>query len=114
MVPIPLTKKKLKQRGFNQSEEIVKELSESLKIFFLDDCILKIKETSPQIELSGKAREENIKGAFLVKNNEKIKNKKILLVDDVYTTGSTMEEVSKVLKESGAKEVWGLVVARGE
>jgi len=64
-------------------------------------------------ELSDKEREENIKGAFEVKNKEEIKGRKILLVDDVYTTGSTMEESARLLKEAGAREVWGVVVARG-
>jgi len=113
LTPIPLDKKKLKQRGFNQAEEIGKELSNFLKIPLMSNVLLKIKETLPQIELSEEEREENIKGVFSVRNNELVSNKKILLVDDVYTTGSTMEEGAKTLKESGAKEVWGVVVARG-
>lgn len=113
LTPIPLDKKKLKQRGFNQAEEIGKELSNFLKIPLMSNVLLKIKETLPQIELSEKEREKNIKGVFSVKNNELVNNKKILLVDDVYTTGSTMEEGAKTLKESGAKEVWGVVAARG-
>jgi len=108
-----LEKRKLKQRGFNQAEEIAKELSSFLKIPLVSDCLTKIKETLPQVELSGKKREENIKGVFLVKNNEKTRGRKVLLVDDVYTTGSTMEEAARVLKTAGAKEVWGVVVARG-
>ncbi len=127
LIPVPLTKKKLKKRGFNQSEEIAKELAENLparigyaegvaggKIPLLLDCLAKEKETPPQMELSKEARLENIKGVFEIKNPEKIKDKKILLVDDVYTTGATMEECAKVLKKAGAQEVWGIVVARGE
>ena len=113
LIPLPLTRKKIRYRGFNQSEEIAKKLSDKLKIPVLKDCLIKIKETSPQVELSKEKRSENIKGAFEVKDKEKIKDKKILLVDDVYTTGSTLEEAARVLKESGAKEVWGVVVARG-
>lgn len=113
LIPIPLEKKRLKQRGFNQAEEIAKELSYFLKIPLITNCLLKIKATLPQVELSEKEREKNIKGVFLVKNIEKIENQKILLIDDVYTTGSTMEEAARVLKEAGAKEVWGVVVARG-
>jgi predicted amidophosphoribosyltransferase len=64
------------------------------------------------MELAAEARKENIKGVFLVKNREKITGRKILLIDDVYTTGSTMNECARVLKESGAKEVWGITVAR--
>lgn len=113
LVPVPLTKKKLKQRGFNQAEEIAKELSKNFKIPLIKNCLFKIKETLPQIELAAEARKENLKGAFLVKDEEYVKGKKILLVDDVYTTGSTMEECTKVLRGAGTKEVWGVVVARG-
>ncbi|MFH1036850.1 MAG: ComF family protein [Patescibacteria group bacterium] len=114
MIPVPLTKKKMKQRGFNQSEELAKEISENLGIPVVTECLLKIKETPPQMELSAEERMENIKGVFAIKNDEKLKNKKIFLVDDVYTTGSTMEEAAGVLKKYGAKEVWGIVVARGQ
>lgn len=114
IVPVPLTLKKLKRRGFNQSEEIAKELSVLMQIPLVSNSLLKTKETKPQMEISGEARRENIKGAFAVKNKEKISGKKILLLDDVYTTGSTMEECASILKDTGAKEVWGLAVAREE
>ncbi|GAI27128.1 unnamed protein product [marine sediment metagenome] len=110
---MPLDKKRLKRRGFNQAEEIAKVLSEILDIPLINDALLKIKETLPQVKLSEKDREENIKGIFLCQKPEKIKNKKTLLVDDVYTTGSTMEEAARILKKAGAKEVWGIAVARG-
>jgi competence protein ComFC len=114
LIPVPLAKKRLKGRGFNQSEEIAKELSGRLGIPLFSDALLKIKSTAPQTELAKEERLENIRGVFSVENAEKIKNKKILLVDDVYTTGSTMEECSRILKDSGAKEVWGVAAARGE
>jgi ComF family protein len=112
LIPVPLEIKRLKWRGFNQSEEIGKELAKSLKTPLVSDVLCKIKETLPQMELSVEKRKENIKGAFLVKNKEKIAGRKILLVDDVYTTGSTMNECARALKESGAKEIWGVAVAR--
>ena len=114
LLAVPITKKKLKQRGYNQSEEIAKALSENLQIPLLKSCLLKIKETPPQMTLSREEREKNIKGVFSVENKELIGNKKILLVDDVYTTGSTMEECARVLKKAGAREVWGIAVAREE
>jgi len=113
LVSVPLDKKKEKKRGFNQTKEIVKELSKELKLSLVADVLAKIKETRPQVDLEEAERMENPLGAFLVKNEEAIKNKKILLIDDVYTTGATMEECAKVLKESGAKEVWGMAIARG-
>jgi ComF family protein len=115
LVAIPIHKSKLKQRGFNQSEEIAKELSKKINgTLFLKDALLKIKKTPPQRELKRKEREKNIKGVFVVnpKKLDFIKNKKVLLVDDVFTTGSTMEEAAKVLKKAGAKKVFGVVIAR--
>jgi ComF family protein len=112
LVPIPLIKKKLKWRGFNQSEEIARELSNFFKIPIISDCLIKIKETKDQVELSEKERKENVKGVFFVKNSKKIAGRNILLVDDVFTTGATMEEAARVLKEAGAKKIVGIVIAR--
>jgi ComF family protein len=112
LVPIPLSKKKLKRRGFNQAEEIAKELAEFLKIPLISDCLIKTKETKDQVELSEKERKENVKGAFFIKNKEKIVGKNVLLVDDVFTTGATIEEAARVLKEAGAKKIVGIVIAR--
>ena len=102
LVPIPLSNKEKRLRGFNQSEEIAKIISEATKIP-LFDCVKKIKETKPQ-------RKENIKDAFLITKD--VSNKKIILIDDVYATGSTMEEVARKLKELKASVVWGVTVAR--
>ncbi len=112
LIPVPLTRKKQKQRGFNQTEEIGKELSKFLAVPLINNTLTKIKETLPQIELSSKERKENIKGVFFCKEPEKVKNKIILLIDDVFTTGATMEECAKVLKKAGAKQVWGITIAR--
>jgi competence protein ComFC len=112
LMPIPLSKKKLKWRGFNQAEEIAKELAEFFKIPLISDCLFKMRETKDQVELSEKERKENVKGAFFVKNKEKIAGKNILLVDDVFTTGATLEEAARVLKEARAKKIVGIVIAR--
>ena len=112
LIPIPLNKKKLKLRGYNQSEELAKELSKILKIPVILDCLIKIKDTKPQMELKKEERAKNLQNAFAIKNCEKMQNKKIFLVDDVYTTGFTMEECAKVLKSSGIKNVWGIAIAR--
>jgi len=113
LIPVPLSKKRLKERGFNQTEEIGKELSKLLKIPLISDCLIKVKETLPQVELSDEEREENIKDAFSCQNQNKIQGRKILLIDDVYTTGSTMEECGRVLKDAGVREIIGIVTARG-
>jgi ComF family protein len=116
LVPVPLTKKKLKERGYNQSEELAKELSKILQIPVVSDVLLKTKNTDPQMELKKEAREKNLLNAFAIKSVKSdltlLSHKKVFLVDDVYTTGSTMQECAKTLKEAGIKTVWGIVIAR--
>jgi len=113
LIPVPMEKKKLKWRGFNQAEEIGKELSKFFRITLLNNVLAKIKETPAQVDLSEEERKENIRNAFSIKNGGQILGRKILLVDDIYTTGSTLTECAKVLKEAGAKEIIGIVIARG-
>ena len=112
LIPIPSDKKKMEERGYNQSEELAKELSKFLEIPVATDVLIKIKSTKPQAESTKTEREKNLVGAFQIKNPETISGKKIFLVDDVYTTGSTMNECAKVLKDSGSKSVWGICIAR--
>ena len=113
LIPVPLEKRRLKWRGFNQATAVAEELASSFGLKILTDVLVKTKATLPQMELTDEERKENIKGVFILKNGELIKNKKILLVDDVYTTGSTMEECARILKIAGATEIIGIVVARG-
>ncbi len=112
LIAVPLDKGKLKSRGYNQAEELAKELSKILEISLISKNLVKTRKTLPQIELSAKEREENLKNAFLVEKAAEIKDKKIFLVDDVYTTGATMEECARIIKEAGAKTVWGISIAR--
>lgn len=112
LIPVPLDTKKLKTRGYNQSEELANELSKILKIPVFSDVLLKTKNTPPQMELSKQEREKNLINAFCVRNSAKISGKKIFLVDDVYTTGSTMEQCATVLRENKAKSVWGITISR--
>ena len=85
-----------------------------MNIPLIINVLFKEKETIPQSNLLAKERMENVKGVFSVKNKEIIENKEILLIDDFYTTGATMEECAKILLKAGAKEVKGVVVAREE
>lgn len=112
IIPVPLYKARLKQRGFNQADEIAKDLSSILKIPILNNCLKKIKNTKNQADLEKIERLNNLKSAFKIENQKLILNKKILLVDDVFTTGHTIEECAKVLKLSGSKKVWAIVVSR--
>jgi len=112
LVPAPLTSRKKRNRGYNQAEVIASELASVLPITLSVDCLIKIKETPSQVGLSLTQRQANVQGAFLVKNPEQIAGKKIFLVDDVFTTGATMQECARMLKASGAKSVRGITLAR--
>jgi len=112
LIPIPLDKNKLKIRGYNQAEELGKELSKVLKIPLVSGNLIKIKPTKSQMELTKAEREKNLSGAFQIKNPEEMSGKKIFLLDDVYTTGSTMQECAKTLREVGLKNIWGIALAR--
>ena len=114
LMPVPSDKKKLKIRGYNQAEELAKELSKVLQIPVITDNLIKIKSTKSQMELSKEERGINLEGAFIIKKPTELAGKRIFLVDDVYTTGSTMEECAKVLRNTGVKQVWGIVLAREE
>ncbi|MDD5569289.1 MAG: ComF family protein [Candidatus Pacebacteria bacterium] len=112
LVPVPLFIKRKKARGFNQAEEIAKIISAKTGAKISLDNLKRIRNTQPQVKLNKMERIENIKNAFAVSNAEEFKKKIIFLVDDVYTTGATMEECAKELKRAGASEVWGLTAAR--
>ncbi len=113
IIPIPLSKKRHRQRGYNQTELIGQFLSDKLSIKMENNVLYKIKDTGSQVEIKDRdKRLQNIIGAFAVKNPEIIKDKKIILIDDISTTGATLNEAKKVLKAVGAKKVIGWVVAR--
>lgn len=114
LIPVPIYKSKLKERGYNQSDLLATELSKILQTPVFPDVLIKIKSTASQMELKKQEREKNLMGAFVIKNPERISGKKVFLVDDVYTTGSTMQECALVLRNAGAKSVWGLTIAREE
>ena len=109
--PIPLHKQRLLERGFNQSEYIAQAISECCYIPIQDICFRAV-QTNQQAGLSAKERKENMKQVFAVKNRELFQEKTILLVDDVYTTGATIESCAEVLLEAGAKQVYGASLAR--
>lgn len=112
LIPVPISSFKKRWRGYNQSEEIAKQLSISLKVPILTNNLIKIKKTEPQSNLSKIERIENVKNVFKIKKAHEIQGKRIFLVDDVFTTGATMEECAQVLKNAGAKNVFGIAIAR--
>lgn len=110
VVPIPLEKERQRWRAFNQSEEIAKEIASFFHLPLENKLLIRIKKTLPQVELNKEERRKNLKDAFFV--SRRIDGLKILLVDDVYTSGATMQEAARVLKENGARTVIGIVLAR--
>jgi len=112
IVPVPLHIQRLRERGFNQALLLARELSKRTGIPYPERALKKIKNTPFQTTLKGKERRKNVKGAFHVDKNEEIEGKSILLVDDVYTTGATVNECARTLLDGGAKSVAVLTVAR--
>lgn len=112
IIPVPLHEKRLKERGYNQSELLAAEISRALGVPMDASVALRVKDTLPSTQLQGrKAREENIEGAFVLKTKDAVKNKIVLVVDDVLTTGATSGELSRVLKKAGAAAVYVLTFA---
>ncbi len=111
IVPVPLSRERLLKRGFNQSLWIGKGLSEKAGIPVNECLLVKRRETLPQSLLSGKERLRNPKGAFDVLKDKGIPES-VLLIDDVITTGATLNECARVLKSAGVRSVYALVVAR--
>lgn len=112
IIPVPLYKRKEKERGFNQAILISKYMAEKANISLNTDVLLRIKNTKVMHNLTRRERLENVDGAFEVINREIIANKDVLLVDDIFTTGSTVNSCSKELIDSGAKSVTVLTFAR--
>ena len=103
IVPLPLSKKKLKKRGYNQCDYIAQGIAKVTGIEIIDDCVVRNKANETQTHKSRDERWKNVEGIFSIINNEKIKNKHILLIDDVLTTGATLANCAKVLIECGCK-----------
>lgn len=110
IIPVPLSIKSLRKRGFNQSSLLAKVVSDNTKIPLFMNVLTKKRETLPQIGLSAKKRRSNIKGAFRAEKD--IHGLKVLLLDDVMTTTATANECSKELLKAGAKDVTVLTLAR--
>lgn len=112
IIPVPMYKSREAVRGYNQSTLIAKEIAKNMELKYYKNILIKTKNTKVQSTLKKSERLTNIKNAFLVQKNEIIKDKKIVLLDDIYTTGSTVNECSKVLKQAGAEEILVLTIAK--
>lgn len=111
LIPMPLHARRERTRGFNQSRLIAESLSKSSDIRICNNVLIRTTNTKPQIEFRAEERHSNVSDAFSVLDPEKIKNRTIILLDDVKTTGSTLEEAAWVLKDAGAKKIWAITIA---
>ncbi|HTY20723.1 MAG TPA: ComF family protein [Geobacteraceae bacterium] len=112
IIPVPLHVKRLRQRGFNQAILLGEILAREWRLPLMRRNLRRTRWTEPQINLSAAERIANVRGAFSVSKPELVRDKKVLLVDDVYTTGSTVSECTKVLLRAGAEEVFIVTIAR--
>lgn len=106
IVPVPMYRENQRKRGFNQAELIAKEVGRILDIEVRTDIVSKNRKTLPQKELTKKQRKINLQGAFSVADKSEVKNKSILVIDDVCTTGSTLSEIANLLTECGAENIF--------
>ena len=112
LIPVPLHPRRLRERGFNQSLLLARHLSRRLGLLCEAEVLVKVKDTPSQTSLSPAERQRAVRGAFKVMKGERIREKRVLLVDDVFTTGATVNEASRVLLRAGAKEVLVITLAR--
>lgn len=112
IIPVPISKKRRKERGYNQSELIAKEIAKNIQKEYNKQCLFKTKNITEQSKLNREERQKNIQGVYKLYNPQKIQNKKILLIDDIYTTGSTVNECSKILIQAQPKKIGVLTLAK--
>jgi len=114
LIPVPMHRLRENTRGFNQSAEIGKRLARARKWGCIPDLVSRTNIGSPQVALNAVERKTNVKGVFALNNryNLGIQDRSFVIFDDVYTTGSTMQEISRVLKRRGASRVWGVTIVR--
>lgn len=111
IIPVPLHSTRMRERGYNQSELLAKNMGDYLNIPISKKALLRVRNTKSQTRLSPEQRIENVKGAFTVKESAHIANKHILLVDDVLTTGATLDECAIALLNGGASAVYAVTCA---
>ena len=111
VIPVPLTPKRQKERKYNQAELLAQEIAKEFGLELLTDVAARSKHTAPQARLNWRARQENMRGAFTLLDKSKIKGKKILVVDDVFTTGATIKSFCRELQKAKPKNICVLTLA---
>lgn len=113
IIPIPLHKSRKRKRGYNQAEIIAKCLSEKTGVSLVSDALFRVKKTTAQKKLDRQERMGNLRDAFALSERWKpVAN--VLLIDDIYTTGATVEQAAKILKKAGAQNVYFLTISIGQ
>lgn len=113
IAPAPMSPARRRVRGYNQAERLARVVARELGIPLDTTCLRRVKSARPQVGLTQEARQQNLTGVFSVSNNETVAGKTILIVDDVSTTGATLDECARVLKAAEAKAVYALTLAAG-
>jgi len=112
IVPVPLHPRRLRERGYNQSNLLARGLGKIINLPVVENCLVRVKETQPQVKtVNIEERRKNVIDAFMCRD-EKLRGKQIILIDDVCTSGATLESCGVALKNKGATSVWGLTLAR--
>ena len=112
LVPVPLHSRRLRERGYNQSTLLARELGKLVVLPVIDNSLCRIKDSLPQARTTAiEERRDNVKGAFACRD-EALKARNVILIDDVCTSGATLEACALALKAGGAIPVWGLTLAR--
>jgi ComF family protein len=112
IVPVPLSRARRRERGYNQAELIADRLTEAIGLPTDATALERVRETPPQVGLSAAERRHNVRGAFACDGSADLTGRRVILIDDVATTGSTLQACADPLKAAGAARVFGLVVAR--
>ena len=112
IMPVPISRKRLNTRGYNQSALIARKIAKTLNMYYEENILVKIKDNKPQSEMGQEKRKSNVKGVYTIKNKGKIYQKKILLIDDIFTTGNTVNECAKVLIGNFASNVGIFTIAK--
>ena len=112
LIPVPLHPRRLRERGYNQSSFLARELGKLTNLLVIEDCLIRVKEAQPQVKAANmEERRRNVIDAFACRD-KRVDSKQIILIDDVCTSGATLESCATALKSRGAISVWGLTLAR--
>ena len=112
LISVPLHPRRLRERGYNQSGLLARELGKRIGLPVIEDCLIRLKQAQPQVRaVDVEERRSNVADAFVCRD-ERVKGKETILIDDVCTSGATLESCAAVLKNRGATSVWGLTLAR--